>query len=223
MLASSQARFDSLTNERLPDWGVGAALLDSNLIVLRLDGDVRSILRHEMAHLALHSVVKRVPLWFHEGYAARSAGEWGRLGALRINWALMTGNAPSFGRVSQDIRSGPGHAKLAYALATAAMLYLERMGGDRGLEPLMANLAATQDLDAALRITHLVTLGQLELLWQKDLRRRYGWGVTIGSLTVFWTLVAVVLLSLWGRRRRRNAQRRANLDQNWVVTTEDWT
>lgn len=217
LLAADESRFDSLTRGRLPDWGVGAALLDSNLIVLRLTRDVRSILRHEMAHLALYSVVQRAPLWFHEGYAAYAAGEWGRLRALRVNWALLTGGVPSFGQVNRDIRSGAGHAEVAYALATTAVLYLERIGGEQGLGPLMTNLEASQDLDSALRVTHQITLGQLEALWQRDLRKRYGWAVFFGSLTVFWAVVAILLLSLWGRRRRRNAERRASLDQNWVV------
>jgi len=222
LLADTEARFDSLTGGRLPEWGVGAAFPASGTIVLRLTGDVRRTLRHEMGHLALHGIVERVPTWFDEGYASRAAGEWGRLEALRVNWALMAGAVPTFAQVNHDIRAGAAHAETAYALATAAVLLLERLGGERGLEPLLANLAGTQDLDRALRATHQLTLGQFEGLWQRDLRKRYGWVLLFGSLTVFWSCLAIVLLSLWGVRRRRDGERRAALDQGWVVPSNEW-
>lgn len=222
LLVSDEDRFDSITGGKLPEWGIGVAYPASSTVVLKLTGDVRRTLRHEVAHLALHSIVERVPVWFDEGYAARAAGEWNRLGALRVNWALMTGAAPTFGQVNRDIRSGTAHAETAYALATAAVVLLERLGGERGLEQLLANLAETQDLDRALRATHHLTLGQFEVLWQRDLRKRYGWVLFFGSLTVFWTCLAIVLLSLWGVRRRRDSARRAALDQGWVVSADEW-
>jgi hypothetical protein len=222
LVAADQNRFDSLMSGRIPDWGIAAAIPSTNTIVLRLTGDVRRTLHHELAHLVLHSVVERVPLWFDEGYASRAAGEWGRLEALRVNWALMTGTVPTFAQVNRHIRSGAAHAETAYALATAAVVLLERLGGERGLEHLIANMAESQDFDRALRVTHSVTLDQFEVLWQRDLRKRYGWVLFFSSLTVFWTILAVVLLSLWGWRRRRNSARRAALDQGWVVSTDEW-
>ena len=221
-LTRSEQRFDSLTGGLVPDWSVGVAFPASNTIVLKMTGDVRRTLQHEMAHLALHSFVERVPVWFEEGYASRVAGEWSRLEALRVNWSLMSGVVPSLSQVNRDIRSGATHAETAYALGTAAVLLLERLGGDHGLELLLRNLADSQDFDRALRATHHVTLGQFEVLWQKDLRKRYGWVLLFGSLTVFWTCLAIVLLSLRGVRRRRDSARRAALDQGWVISSDEW-
>lgn len=221
LLADNDSRFDSLMAGRIPEWGIGAAIPSSNTIVLKPAGNVRRTLRHELAHLALHDLVARVPLWFDEGYASRSAGEWSRLGALRVNWALMTGTVPTFGQVNRDIRSGAAHAETAYALATAAVVFLERLGGEPGLGKFLENLSETGDFDRALRTTHNVSFGQFEVLWQRDLRKRYGWVLFFSSLTVFWTILAVVLLSLWGWRRRRDKARRAALDQGWVAPG-DW-
>jgi hypothetical protein len=221
LLTDNDARFDSLMAGRIPEWGIGAAIPASNTIVLRITGNVRRTMHHELAHLALHSVVERVPVWFDEGYASLAAGEWSRLGALRVNWALMTGAVPHFAQVTRDIRSGAAHAQTAYALATAAVAHLERLGGEDGLERLLENLANSGNFDRALRTTYNVSLGQFEVLWQKDLRTRYGWVLFFSSLTVFWTVLAVVLVSLWGWRRRRDKARRAALDQGWVASG-DW-
>jgi len=223
ILAPNEAVFDSVTRGRLPEWGGGAAFPGSNTIVLPMSGDVRRVLRHELAHLALHSVVKRVPRWFDEGYAARAAGEWDRLQALRVNWALLMGVTPTLRDVDVGLRGGgTGRAQTAYSLATTAVLLLERMGGDRGLQPLVDNLAETLDFDRALRTTYQVTLDQFEALWRRDLKKRYGWAQLLGSLTVIWTLLALVLLSLWGSRRRRDRARRARLDEGWSISPEDW-
>jgi len=207
--------FDSVTQGRLPQWGAGAAFPAANRIVLQLSGDVRRVLHHELAHLALHSVVRSVPRWFDEGYAARASGEWDRLQALRVNWALLMGATPTLRQLDTDLRGGAAHAETAYALATTAVLLLERMGGERGLEPLITNLGETPDLDRTLRTTYQITLGQFESEWRRDLRKRYGWVLFFSSLTVFWGILALVAVSLWVRRRRHYRERRARLDEGW--------
>ena len=220
ILAANDERFDSVTRGRLPDWGGGAAFPRTRTIVLKTDGNVQRILRHELAHLALHQVVRRVPLWFDEGYAARAAGEWDRLDALTVNWALLMGSTPTLRGLTRDLRAGASRAQTAYALATTAVLLLERMGGDRGLEPLITQLSDTPDFDAALRASNQITLGQFEELWRKDLRRRYGWVLLFGSLTLLWTVLGAVLISLSWWRRRRDRDRRAALDEGWEVPPE---
>src|SRR5215213_4997627 len=71
-------RLDSLTSGRAPHWGAAVALPAARTILLRADvADIYAVLRHELAHLALHQAIPvRVPLWFDEGYASWAAGEW---------------------------------------------------------------------------------------------------------------------------------------------------
>jgi hypothetical protein len=121
-----------------------------------------------------------------------------------------------------DLRAGAGRAETAYALATTAVLLLERLGGERGLEPLIASLSGTADFDGSLRVTYQMTLGQFEELWRQELRRRYGWVLLFGSLTVFWTVLGLVLVSLWWWRRHRDRDRRAALDEGWDIPPEEW-
>ena len=52
-------------------------------------GDPREVLRHEVAHLALHEFLGEAPpRWFDEGYASFAAREWTREDALATNLAL---------------------------------------------------------------------------------------------------------------------------------------
>ncbi len=223
ILASSRDRFDSLTAGRVPEWGAAAAFPGANTIVLRLSSDPRRVLRHELAHLALNDAVRQVPRWFDEGYAVRAAGEWDRVDALRVNWIVLRGRTPSLPEVDRYLRDRTaGNAEAAYALAGTAVLYLERMGGDRGLGPLIGALRQTADFDRALRATYGITLGQFEDLWTKDLRNRYGWLLLIGSFSAFWSLAGALLVVLWVWRRRRDRGRRAALDEGWVVPQDPW-
>jgi hypothetical protein len=222
LLAHNDERFDSLTRGRLPEWGVGAAFPAANTIVLNVSaGQPLRVLRHELAHLALHEAVRFAPRWFDEGYAARAAGEWDRLDALRLNWWMVRGRVPALVDLERRLRGHQaGEAQAAYALATSAVLLLERLGGERGLEPLITTLGTTGDFDRAMRVTYQMTLGQFEDRWQRELRQRYGWLAMLTAFTVFWAGTAVLLLALWSLRRRRDRERRAALDDGWQVPVE---
>ena len=217
IVTPDQRTFDSVTAGRIPGWGAGATFPASSTIILVAGGNIHQVLRHEMAHLTLRNAVGRVPLWFDEGYASRVAGEWNRLEALRVNWAMVRGRVPTLIQLNRHLRSGAASARASYALATTAVLYLERLGRERGLRPLMRALELTPDFDQALRRTYGLTLDQFEGRWQRELRGRYGWLLLVTSFSVFWSVVAGLFLALWVRRRRRDRIRRAGLDDGWVV------
>ena len=222
ILAPTRARFDSLTRGRLPGWSVGMAAPARGVIVLlsaQPFDRLRGTLRHELAHLALHWRLggRDPPLWFDEGYATLASGEWDRLDALRVNWALARGVRPGLDDVDQALRSDEAGAEAAYALATTAVLLLQRWGQDRGLAPLIDALATAPTFDAAVRATYHVTEGDFETRWERDLDSRYGLLLWAESVGLFWTVLAVLLVLVVRARRRRDAERRARLDEGWVV------
>ncbi len=223
ILAPNDRMFDSLTAGRIPEWGAAATFPATRSIIVKPGPDFPRILRHELAHLALNAAARRVPRWFDEGYAARAAGEWDRLEALRLNFALLRGLVPSLREIDRALRgSYASEAEVSYALATSAVLFLERLGADRGLEPLIEQLGRTTDFDLALRTTYQITLGQFEELWRRDLKKRYGWLLFFTSFVVFWIFVALLLVALWSRRRLRDEGRREALNHGWVVPDDEW-
>lgn len=225
LLAATRAQFDSLTHDRLPSWSEGAAFPDAGTIVLLavLPPDrLRTALRHELAHLVLHRRLGRPPpLWFDEGYAAYAAGEWGRLDALRLNWQVARGVRMDLDEVERALRADQTTAQSAYALATTAVLLLDRWGGPAGLAPLIGQLAAQPSFDAALRATYHVTEGDFEARWERDVASRYGLISWAGAVGLFWALLAVLLVALVAARRRRDRARKALLDEGWTVPDDD--
>jgi hypothetical protein len=225
ILAPTRARFDSITRGRLPAWSDGAAFPDPGVVVLlsaRAPDRLRAALRHELAHLVLRWRVGRVPpRWFEEGYASVAAREWDRFDALRVNWTLARGRRVSLVDLNRALTGDERDVGGAYALATTAVLLLERWGGARGLEPLLANARTASTFDAALRVTHGVTEDDFETRWQADLRARYGWLAWGAAGGLFWTAAAVLLVWLVRRRRRRDRARRAGLDAGPIVAGDD--
>jgi peptidase MA superfamily protein len=225
ILAGSRGRFDSLTRGRLPAWSEGAAFPEAGTVVLlatdRPDR-LAAALRHELAHLALRwRVGHALPLWFEEGYAAVAAGEWDRLDELRLNWQVARGARPDLDEVTRTLRSDRADAASAYALATTAVLLLERWGGPRGLGPLIDHLAQDSTFDAALRDTYHVTEGDFESRWQADVAARYGWLGWAGAVGLFWAGLGVALIWLVRIRRQRDRARRALLDEGWTVSAPE--
>lgn len=231
ILAPSRATFDSLTRGRLPSWSEGAAFPDAGTVVLLTAGPpdrLTTALRHELAHLALRWRVRRfLPLWFEEGYAAVAAGEWDRLDALRLNWQVARGVRMNLDDLDRALRSDRVEAGSAYALATTAVLLLDRWGrgagggGAGGLELLIGNLAREPTFDAALRVTYHVTEGDFETRWQRDVATRYGWLSWAGATGLFWAAAGLLLVWLVRVRRRRDRARKALLDEAWTLPPED--
>jgi hypothetical protein len=202
-------------------WAAAVALPESRTVVLRADGEaLQGILRHELAHLTLHEAVRgRVPLWFDEGYAGWAAGEWDRLGLLELNLSVARGALPTLTRLDAALRGATSTADAAYALAVSAVTELARRNPTGTLDPLMARLVAGDGFEAAVLATTGLTLDRFEEEWQRAVRRRYSlvtWLLASGG----WLLVALGVLGLVHFRRRSDRERRAALDDGWVVEPE---
>jgi hypothetical protein len=221
VLVRDSAAMAATFRGRAPGWGAGFAMPATRTIIIRADlEDPEATLRHELAHLALHSAVRiRLPLWFDEGYAAWASGEWERLEFLRMGAALAGVTPPSLTALDGMLRGSARTADVAYALATSAVVDLARRNPSGRLDPLLQRLVAGTDFETAIRETTGLTLSQYEDAWQRDVRVRYNlatWLLAGG----FWAVAAgAVILATW-LRRVSDRPRRAALDQGWVVAED---
>lgn len=213
------AEFGGTAPGRVPSWGVGLALTGARTIVIRVDGggNPYQVLRHELAHLALHEAVRaRLPLWFNEGYAVVAAGELGRMQALRLNLALAGGRVPTFRELERELRASQLEAQQAYALAGTAVAYLARRHPEGTLDALIRRLEAGTGFEDAVLATTGLRIAQFEAAWRRDTKRRYGlvvWLVAGGGWLIAGGLLIVGILL----RRRRDRPRRAALDVGWEL------
>src|SRR5258705_13142880 len=96
-------------------------------------GDPQEVLRHELAHLALHERLgDRPPPWFDEGYASVAAREWRREDVLAANLALAVRGAPPLDQLEGSFPGGPVTAHAADALSYRAGVELAPLDPARG-------------------------------------------------------------------------------------------
>jgi hypothetical protein len=219
-IAPDAARFRRWVGDGAPEWGAAIAFPALQRIVMQGRwagagaGDPRVVLRHELAHLALHEVLGDLPpRWFDEGYASVAAGEWGREEVLATSVALAVRRVPGFAALDASFLRGAGEADAAYALAHRAVAELAALDPTRGLSLFFGYWRETASLDQAVRRAYGLTLDAFEDRFRARTRRRYGGIALVADLSVVGVLVLALLVPLWWQRRRRDARRLARLQQ----------
>jgi len=220
ILAPDAPAFAEATGGGVPEWAGGVAIPDLRRIVLPRyagarvrDDELGTVLRHEVAHLVLHDrLPDNIPRWFDEGYAEVASGGWDVEGAWQLRVGFVTGGLPRLDSLALEWPRGSVDARNAYLLSATAVDYLRRRGGERGMELLFANWRQDGSLEAAVRTTFGITMGQLENEWRADVRSRYGWLAMLSSAAVIWVIATALVLLAWIPRRRRNRLKIEQMD-----------
>lgn len=220
VLAHTPEAFDELTGGVVPEWRAGVAIPALGMLVMPsgegprvLDAEGRRTLRHEWAHLGLHAHLGdlRAPRWFDEGYAQWASGGFDATEAWRLRVLLALGRAPPLDSLELRWPSDREQARTAYVLAASAIALLLEPAGERGLELLFERWREARSFDTALRATFGVTPGQFEEDWKRHVRSRYGWLLVLSHSSVFWMVLALLLLLMVRARRTRNREKLAQL------------
>jgi hypothetical protein len=217
-LAPDKRRFREWVGPGAPEWGAAITFPDQQRIVMQgrssgSDAGVPSeVLRHELAHLALHEYLGDLPpRWFDEGYASYAAHEWSRDDALAANLGLALRGTPRLDELDSEFTEGTMTAQTAYALSYRAVVELASLDAESGLAPLLERWRATKSLNRALRESYGLTFSDFELRWRDRTRRRYGALALVSEATLGGLLMLVVVFPLYVARRQRDRRRLAEL------------
>lgn len=211
-VAPTEAAFVEMTGGRAPDWGLAVAFPALRRVVIRsprltgrMDVDPAVVLRHELSHVYLGAALgdggERIPRWFNEGFAALYADEWRWVDPYRLAWARLSGTLTPLAELHDTFPEGTDPS-VAYTQSLAAVRGLRRRGGDEGLGHLLGRMRDGATFDAALRGTYGMTLDQFYGEWESELGREYGWTVALTGQQGLWVGMAVLVLVLYGLRRR---------------------
>jgi hypothetical protein len=212
-IAPDQRRFREWAGDA-PEWGSAVAFPDSRRIVLQGQragsdaGDPLVVLRHELAHLALHERLGGLPRrWFDEGYASFAAGEWGRQEVLATNVALAVRGMPTLDELEDSFSQGATAAQSAYALAHRAVAELALIDRERGLTLFLEYWRASGSFEKGLRQAYGMTSADFEKRWRDRTRNQYGLLALASNVTVAGLLLLFILAPLYVARIRRNRLR----------------
>lgn len=198
---------------RVPGWAAGVAWPALGLVVVDAraagrGGDVRAVLRHELAHVALGRLVAGpVPRWFTEGFAQLYAGEWTLSRSATLARATIADALIPVADLERGWPSAPTDVDLAYAQSVSIVSHLAAAGDRRGLQRLVLRLGEGEPFHDALAGALGAPLVVLELDWKAELQGRYGWLPFFTDTNLVLGLGGVVLaLGAWRARRRRRAR-----------------
>ncbi len=213
-IAPDRARFREWSGPGAPEWGAAIALPSESRVVMQGTragsdaGDPVQVLRHELAHLALHEWLGDLPpRWFDEGYASMAAGEWGRDELLATSVSLLVRGVPSLDSLDAAFAGGSSRASAAYALSYRAVAELAALDRERGLTLFFRYWRETGSLERALRSAYGVTRAGFEARWRERTMRRYGALALLANASLAATIAAIVVVPLFLIRRRRDQRR----------------
>jgi hypothetical protein len=213
-IAPDAERFRAWIGPAAPEWGAAVAFPDEQRIVMQGGragsgaGDPSVVLRHELAHLALHEALGRLPpRWFDEGYASVAAGEWTREQTLEASVGLVWRPLPTVDSLESGFYGAAGEATWSYALAHLAVAELEALDPANGLANLFRYWKETGDFEPAMRMAYGLTIDQYNRHWHGVTRRRYGALALVSNVSLAVGLFGILLGPLFIARRRRDRRR----------------
>jgi len=195
-------------------WVAGTADPSSARIGLRtgpgLNGPrgLRSVLRHEIAHIGLDAATGgNYPRWLTEGYAQYASGEWNWEDAWHLQSAFLRRGATTLEEIDLRFRRHSTEARMGYLLSYTAVHELAAIGGEAGLAAVFRRLRDGASFEEALRRTYGITAENFEVRWKRSLVDRYGWLYLLSRAGVFWLAVTGLVLFVALRRSSRDRTR----------------
>jgi len=208
------------TGIRLPEWGGGGAL-GTDSIVMPVDrqsafyaADVKRIILHEMAHIALARAYGRlrIPRWFHEGVAMTLAGDISFEQQLQLSRAILLQKLVPLDSMEALNRFSRWRAEVAYSQCHFAVNFLVSTYGLDLLPELLAESQKKRRFESACVKVFGLTTAELQKLLAKEMGVRYRILFIIGDYSLVWGgifLLAVVAFVVTRVRKRARLRKMA--------------
>jgi hypothetical protein len=195
-----------------PSWSVGTAFPGLNLICLRsprgMRGgriEIKEVLQHEYAHLALAVALKgnEAPQWLDEGFAMLQSRGWSLSWTYCLSRGVLSKSLIPLEALANGFPLNEHQAELAYAESFSFVSYIKQAFGPVALPRLISGLSHGLDTETALQQATGLGMKDLERRWKEGLRKRYSWIPITTSFFSLWFLATLLfLLSYWLKRRK---------------------
>lgn len=205
-----------------PQWVAGVASPPRGEIAIALYGpdgapsNLEELLRHEMAHVALHRAVggADVPRWFHEGVAESFTGTISLARAQALAGAVFGGGVKDLEGLERDFRGADGvDASVAYAAARDFVIFMRNQDPTGSqFRQVLTELRMGYGFEAAFLRSYDKGLHELVRDWRQDLPGRFVWYPLVASGGMPFFLMGPLIFLAWRRRRRILAASWARID-----------
>ncbi len=204
----------------MPRWVAGVAHGSSGEIMIARHGpdgaptNLEQLLKHEMAHIALHRATggAELPRWFHEGVAEATEGGVSLGRSQELAGMIFGPGVPDFDDLEALFYGDPHRVSSAYAASGDFVKFLreyrraDQLGDDvDNLEQLLTEMKLGHTFEASFIRVYGKGLAELGVQWRQGLPGRFVWYPLLAGGTLPFTLVFPLVIIAWFRRRRHYA------------------
>jgi hypothetical protein len=196
-----------------PPYASAVALPGLRLVLLSMRApgteegtDLKELLRHELAHIALDDAVdsKHVPLWFNEGFAVHASNEDPVMRLQSLTSASLSKSLIPLSELDRGFPSDHYEVSVAYAESADFVRFLLRQADRARFASLIDRTHKGEDFDRALADAYGTDERKLEYEWREELAKRYTFWPVLLSGSLVWVLVVGLLAVGLVRRKRRD-------------------
>jgi hypothetical protein len=183
---------------------------------------LESVVRHEVAHLALTQRARGRPLprWFQEGVAVSVEAGFGFADQARLLAAVAS--RPDIADVGRLFAAGTeAEATSAYLLATALVADVRRRHGQHVVGAIAERVGTDVPFDQAFADATGETVAMSTVAAWAGYLRWTRWILALDRLVSTWTLVLLLAAVAFAVQRRRRAQRRKLWDDEDAASASD--
>ena len=213
---------DSPAARSAPPWISGWAYGERGVVVLlpgRVqrypDGDLASLVQHEVAHVLIARAARGapVPRWLDEGLAMAASRGRDLEDRGRVAWSVLVHGPGSLARLDLAFAGGEAEMQAAYAFSQDFVQDLLRRGGDGAMPDLFARLARGTGFEAAFREAMHQDLAAAESDYWSRRTFWMRWVPVLTSSSLLWIGISALAVVAIHRRRARDAERRRRWDE----------
>lgn len=197
----------------IPEWSVGVAFENENLIVIYTPRGARKsgfhnynmlqVFHHELCHVILGRALwgTKIPRWLDEGFAKYQAHEWSTSDTFHMTIVYLMGSLIPLEELMYRWPRDEGRARIAYLQSKTFVAYLDRRGY---LPRIIAYMQQGKSADSAVTLASGRPLDVLEKQWKQYLRKAHTWLFLFFRREFIWTFMALLFLFVYWRVRRRS-------------------
>ena len=230
-VVDSEKDFKSQTGGNFPDWGIGYAVSEHNLIVIkspdhfRYDKSLDQLLSHELAHLFLENKAggKDLPRWMEEGFAMQKSHEWQIGQDLSVVRALFTRSIFPLSGIEGLNSFSESKAQLSYTLSFLAISYFFKEYGERNFADLVNYISQGKTWDNAFMLTTGSDYSGFQKEFSDYIKKRYQFISFFGDTLLLWLGLAFLIMLLYFMKKRSTKKilERWELEDRGIIKGEE--
>ncbi|MFH1562489.1 MAG: peptidase MA family metallohydrolase [Nitrospirota bacterium] len=214
-----------INNAGVQDWVIGQASVGrGNIILIQSPRSnqritLEKIISHEFTHIVLGAVFKKgyLPRWLNEGLSMYEAKEWEFANNIKVGEAYLTKKLFPLSSITYTFPNNEAQAQLAYAQSFDVLLFMMNEYGKDKIIGLIKELASGKEFNFAFKKSLGVNLYELEIAWQKSLKKRFNWICVITNSYLIWLMFPVLCLVVYLIKRQQVKKKIEKWEEE-----EDW-